>query len=204
MANLITLSRLPLLLIIILLIYTGNSPLKLLTVPLIILLFLMDWIDGVIARRRKESSKLGSVLDIAIDRIVEATLWIIFADIDIVPVWAPLLVITRDFLVDAIRSYALLAGEAPFEMVHSTLARLLVSSRISRAIYGFIKLFAFSFFAFGISIIPHLERAGYIVWVERLNRFIFLNVIMAVIFCLIRGFPVLFEGRRFLGKNLLK
>ena len=48
-------------------------------VVLLPVLFLMDWFDGYVARTKNQVSDLGSVLDIAIDRVVENVLWLVFA-----------------------------------------------------------------------------------------------------------------------------
>jgi len=79
LANWITLSRIPLLGIIIALLYGASATAQLIAAPLILVLILMDTLDGVLARARGETSLLGSVLDIAADRAVEYALWMVFA-----------------------------------------------------------------------------------------------------------------------------
>jgi len=71
MANLITLSRFPLLFIYLALMYFGGETALLWNVPFIVLIFSMDTLDGWIARKREETSLLGSVFDIATDRSLE-------------------------------------------------------------------------------------------------------------------------------------
>ncbi len=197
MANLVTIGRLPLLVIIIILIYYGGIYIRFLLPPLIILLFLMDWMDGLIARQREEVSELGSILDIAIDRVVETSLWIVFSDIDMVPVWAPLLVIMRGFIVDAIRGYALSKGETPFEMMQSGMGRLLVSSRLSRGLYGFAKVFVFCLISITFALAPILRGSPHQAWLGFLTDFVFWNVVFVVAFCMVRGLPVIIESKRY-------
>ena len=72
LANSITLARFPLLILLVWMLYTGGAWGRFLAVPGIVLLIGMDAFDGIVARRRNETSLLGSVLDIAADRAVEA------------------------------------------------------------------------------------------------------------------------------------
>lgn len=196
MANLVTLSRLPLLVVVILLIYSSSLYLKILVLPLVGLLFLMDWIDGLVARRRREVSELGSILDIAIDRVVESLLWVVFADIDMVPIWAPLLVITRGFIVDTIRGYVLSKGETPFQMMRSKAGRFLVSSRFMRSLYGVAKVTTFLLLATGLVLLPYMGEK------ERLFRStIYWSVVFVVGLCLLRGIPVVVESKRFFSQR---
>jgi CDP-diacylglycerol--glycerol-3-phosphate 3-phosphatidyltransferase len=53
LANIITLSRLPLLLIFLVLLLSSSMAWRLLGFFLLIILFLMDWFDGYVARRRQ-------------------------------------------------------------------------------------------------------------------------------------------------------
>src|SRR3974377_1806600 len=76
LANVITLSRLPLLIAVLgILLYSSSWSWQLLGLVLLGALFLMDWRDGAVARQRRQASDLGAVLDIALDRTVENVLW---------------------------------------------------------------------------------------------------------------------------------
>src|SRR4051794_32983327 len=86
MANLITIGRLVLLFGIIVLMYVGNVQVITLCIPLLALVFASDGIDGWVARRRGSSSQFGAMFDIAGDRVVENALWIVFADLQLIPV----------------------------------------------------------------------------------------------------------------------
>ncbi len=115
MANLITLSRLLLLIVVVVIAYRPPGLLQLVNVPLVILVFLTDGIDGYVARKRQETSQFGAMFDIAGDRIVELTLWIVLAHLTLVPVWVPLVFVVRGTIVDAIRaSQTSSRRESPF------------------------------------------------------------------------------------------
>ncbi len=79
MANAITLARLPVLVGVVVLLYAGNPQVRIATAGLVLILILMDTIDGIVARRRREVGMLGSKLDIAVDRIVELVMWVVYA-----------------------------------------------------------------------------------------------------------------------------
>src|SRR5206468_7655094 len=114
MANVITVGRICLLFVIVALIYFGNVGVITVCMPLVAFTFALDGVDGWVARRRGESSQFGAVFDIAGDRIVENVLWVVFADLELVPIWVPLLVITRGFVVDGFRSISFAEGMTAF------------------------------------------------------------------------------------------
>jgi CDP-diacylglycerol--glycerol-3-phosphate 3-phosphatidyltransferase len=186
MANLITLSRFPLLLIFILMLYLGNSTTKLLSVPLLFIAMLFDTIDGIVARHKGESSLVGSVLDIAADRVYELVLWVALADNGVVPVAIPIIVITRTTLTDSIRSLGVREGQAPFDQHRSRLGQLVVSSRWMRFIYGVSKVLAFSGLTMGIALQGVDDNAA----ADMLSIFLVVAWI-AVALCVIRGLPVI-------------
>jgi len=147
-ANLITLARVALLFVGIAMLYSSSYTVVLFAVGLLLIVFVGDAVDGIVARRSGQATAFGAILDIAGDRVVENALWIVFADLGLIGVWAPLLVVTRGFLVDALRSVALNQGKTPFgeqTMARTTLTRFLTASRFMRALYGVAKLLAFAF-----------------------------------------------------------
>jgi cardiolipin synthase (CMP-forming) len=55
-----------------------------------------DWVDGYIARRTSTVTTLGKVLDPVADRLAVAAALITFVVLDLLPLWAALLVLLRD------------------------------------------------------------------------------------------------------------
>ena len=143
MANWITISRFPVLLAYVLILYLAPPEWRLAAVLLLFMGLMLDTVDGVVARRRKETSLIGSVLDIAADRSYELVLWVCFADLRLIPVAIPLIVITRTTLTDAIRSIGVSQGQAPFTQHRSRLGRFLVASSWMRSGYSISKITAF-------------------------------------------------------------
>ncbi|OQA11945.1 MAG: CDP-diacylglycerol--glycerol-3-phosphate 3-phosphatidyltransferase [Chloroflexi bacterium ADurb.Bin360] len=199
LANWITLSRIPLLGVIIALLYSDSAAAQLITAPLILLLILMDTFDGVLARARGETSLLGSVLDIAADRAVEYALWVVFAHLRLIPILVPLIVLIRGTFVDSVRSVAPARGIKPFDLMRTRLGRFLVGSPWLRTPFGVVKATAFILLAlaYGLNTLGHSAAAGVHLAAQIASW-------GAVAFCLARGLPVLIEAPRVLGDAVEK
>lgn len=61
-----------------------------------------DWLDGVIARKFDQTSRLGAMLDPAADRLLILVTLIALAWRDIIPVWLAVAIIARDVLMFAL------------------------------------------------------------------------------------------------------
>ncbi len=191
MANIITLSRIFLAFIAMGLLFLGN---QYALVSLILTIFVMwfDGLDGYVARKFNESSKLGAVLDIMGDRIVENLYWIVFASLGWISVLVPIIVLTRGIITDSLRSLALEKGFTPFgekTMMQGKIAKFIVASNFSRFTYAVCKAAAFVLLIAG-----HLSfNSNHTVYIIGL-----ICTYIAVIFCVLRGLPVIFESKRFL------
>jgi CDP-diacylglycerol--glycerol-3-phosphate 3-phosphatidyltransferase len=190
LANLITLARLPLLLIIVGLLFVPYFWVRLAGLALLIVLFLMDWFDGYVARLRNEVTELGAVLDIALDRSVENILWITFMYLGLVPLWVPIVFLIRSFIVDGIRGVALVRGKSGFGMMYSPLGRFLVASRFMRALYGLAKgvIFGLLYLTWTLA----LKDPNILITLHPLNQSL---IFFTTGLCIIRGLPVLQDGR---------
>ncbi len=193
-ANAITLSRLLLLALVVLFLYEGGPALKMAAFLLTILIIVMDGLDGVVARARGETSDLGAVMDIAIDRVVENVYWIVYADLALVPVWVALVVVSRGIITDALRSFVLARGEGAFEMMKTPWARWLVSGRPMRAFYGAIKAVVFAALALFMALQEWFPGAP---WLQPLSTLLFGLVLVTVATTVLRGVPVVYESRRY-------
>jgi CDP-diacylglycerol--glycerol-3-phosphate 3-phosphatidyltransferase len=197
LANLITLSRLPLLLFLLLALFTVSSwQWQLAFLGLLIILFLMDWFDGYVARLRNEVTELGAVLDIALDRAVENILWIAFMQLGLVPLWVPVVFLVRSFVVDGVRGVALAKGKSGFGMMHSVWGRFLVASRFMRALYGLAKCttFCFLWLTHALSLKSPVLAGD----LRMVNQFL---ILFSTGLCIIRGVPVILDGRLYFRKN---
>jgi CDP-diacylglycerol--glycerol-3-phosphate 3-phosphatidyltransferase len=193
MANLITLSRLLLLMLVVVLAYTAPPLVQLGNVPLLILVFVTDGLDGYVARKRNETSLFGAMFDIAGDRIVELTMWIVLADLDLVPIWVPLIFVIRGVIVDTIRaSQASDHRQSPFAMIESPLGKWLVAGKFMRIFYAVLKATAFCWLLL-LYPLPALVPDIWADWSWLLERVGFTLVMLSVLLCLARGFPVVAE-----------
>lgn len=182
LADLITLSRFPVLLACVLTLYLGSAPVRLAGAALLFVGLMLDTVDGAVARRSGRTTLAGSVLDIAADRAYELVLWVCFADLGLIPVAIPLVVIARTTLTDALRTIGVVAGVAPFDQERSALGRFLVSSAWTRTGYSASKVVAFC----GLAVAQALGgAAGPALGALRVAAWV------AVSLCLLRGLPVI-------------
>jgi CDP-diacylglycerol--glycerol-3-phosphate 3-phosphatidyltransferase len=200
MANLITIGRLALLYFVIWLLYVGNVQIITLCMVLIIVVFASDGLDGWVARRRGSTSTFGAVFDIAGDRIVENALWIVFADLDLIPIWVPLLVLTRGLIVDGLRSVSYGGGMTAFgerNMMRSPLTEWLTAGRFMRGLFGWVKAAGFVFLT-GLEGYRHRDSADtFIGWLYGQGWSMWLGwtlVVLSVALTIIRGLPVLVDS----------
>ncbi len=190
LATLITLSRFPLLAFVIVTFYRGTPAMRLIGVGVLLVGLLLDTVDGMIARKRHETTLVGSVLDIAADRTYELVLWICFAERGLIPMVIPCIVVARTALTDALRSVDVAKGVAPFAQLRSRAAQFLVASSWMRSAYGVSKVVAFCGLALVLAVgtgATHAAglttMAGVMAWVT-------------VVLCVARGVPVIVEGLR--------
>jgi phosphatidylglycerophosphate synthase len=186
-ANLVCLARVALAFITIALLLHQHIGTTRLAFVLTIFVIWADQLDGYIARKLNQVSKLGGILDIACDRIVEIAYWTTFAVLGWISVWIPFLFLVRGNLVDAIRSYYQEKGFTAFgdkTMMQSSLGKFLVASNFSRFSYAVAKALAFC-----LLILVHTNIHWS--WLPSVAHFF---VYFACIFCVIRGLPVLLEA----------
>ena len=196
LANWITLSRFPLLLGIVLILFHGTPALRLAGVVLLVIGLMLDTVDGMVARRSGKTSLFGAVLDIAADRTYELVLWTVFAALRLIPVAIPLIVIARTTLTDAFRSIGVGQGTAPFDQHRTALASFLVGSPFMRTGYSISKVVTFTGLALAQAWagLPAESRwAGY---APPLLRAMQVAAWIAVAFCVLRGLPVIVRSLR--------
>jgi CDP-diacylglycerol--glycerol-3-phosphate 3-phosphatidyltransferase len=75
---------------------------------LFLLAALLDFVDGFVARRRNQVTRLGTLLDPAADKILIAAAFISLVEIDhqVVPAWMVVVIIARELAVSSLRSFA--------------------------------------------------------------------------------------------------
>jgi len=164
------------------------------SIILTIIVIWMDGLDGYVARKLNETSPAGAVIDILSDRVVELTYWITYASLGWVSVWVPIIVMARGVWVDGIRGLAFTQGYTAFgqsTMMKHPIAVLLVSSRFSRWTYAFSKALVFVLVLVANSNWFQADLAEQLAFISEIL------VWVVVVFCLLRGLPVLIEGQKF-------
>lgn len=73
---------------------------------LFLLASLTDFLDGFIARRRQQVTRLGKLLDPAADKILTSAAFISLVELGLAPAWMVVVIIAREFAVSSLRSLA--------------------------------------------------------------------------------------------------
>ncbi|MDD3238103.1 MAG: CDP-alcohol phosphatidyltransferase family protein [Candidatus Gastranaerophilales bacterium] len=207
MANFLTILRILLAFGTLALLFTGSPSWYFSAFWLTFFVIILDGLDGYVARARHEETKLGSVLDILGDRIVENAYWVTFAALGWIGAWLPIVVLSRGIITDGIRSLAFAEGYTAFgdkTMMTNPIGKFITASRFARAAYGGAKAIAFV-----MMIIAHVPNMymykpmsiGQFIWYSQHQGLLITiaNVFayIAVTFCVLRGIPVILESKRF-------
>ncbi|NQT46899.1 MAG: CDP-alcohol phosphatidyltransferase family protein [Candidatus Omnitrophica bacterium] len=204
-ANLITLLRVLLVFAVIYLLKSSNPIICLWGVLLLQIIFLMDGLDGYIAKKTKSANALGGLIDVLGDRITENLLFIFFAVHAVAPMYVALLFVVRSFVTDFVRSLSYKQGYSTYSIHTSALGYIFVASRSSRVVYltmkfllftlGAISLFFIrlnSTYAMQIHMLPMLKQTIYAI----------ANLLMA--FSLLRCAFVIYDNRNVITQTFLK
>jgi len=111
--NILTLSRIPMLAVIIVLLYQQWTGAATLAFVLFIVAGITDWLDGYIARKLNMISDFGKLMDAITDKILMIGMFIALLVVGILPEWTLILVvltILREILITALRFIAARKG----------------------------------------------------------------------------------------------
>lgn len=67
---------------------------------------LTDYLDGYLARRRNEVTRLGILLDPLADKLLTAAAFLSLVELDAVPAWMVMIILGREFVVTGLRNVA--------------------------------------------------------------------------------------------------
>jgi CDP-diacylglycerol---glycerol-3-phosphate 3-phosphatidyltransferase len=114
--NTLTLVRIFLvpLLVVVLLTQAGREifgvPKELLGAAIFGIASITDWLDGYLARRRRQVTWLGQVLDPIADKLLTSAAFISLVQLGLAPAWMVALIIGREFAITGLRSLAYTKG----------------------------------------------------------------------------------------------
>lgn len=113
-ASIITLIRVGFIPVFMVLMYQGNGkPGLFMWIALGLFMFasLTDWVDGYIARKYNQVTDFGKFLDPLADKLLVISAMVMFCEWGMMPGWALMLVLTREFAVTGLRLVAVGKGK---------------------------------------------------------------------------------------------
>jgi CDP-diacylglycerol--glycerol-3-phosphate 3-phosphatidyltransferase len=69
-----------------------------------------DWLDGFLARRRKQVTSLGQMMDPVADKLLTSAAFISLVQMGLAPAWMVAIIVGREFAVTGLRSIAYARG----------------------------------------------------------------------------------------------
>jgi CDP-diacylglycerol--glycerol-3-phosphate 3-phosphatidyltransferase len=110
--NAITIARILLVPILVTIILTKFDDKEWFSVSVFLLAASTDWLDGWVARRRKQVTTLGKLLDPMADKLLISGAFISLIEVAHVPSWMVVVIIAREFAVTGLRGIAAERGIA--------------------------------------------------------------------------------------------
>ncbi|MBI3048592.1 MAG: CDP-diacylglycerol--glycerol-3-phosphate 3-phosphatidyltransferase [Acidobacteria bacterium] len=86
-----------------------------------------DWLDGYLARRRRQVTALGQMLDPIADKLLTSAAFISLVQLNLASAWMVAIIIGREFAVTALRSLAHAKG---FTLPASSLGKAKMASQV--------------------------------------------------------------------------
>lgn len=137
-----------------------------------------DLLDGQIARKKKLVTTFGKFADPIADKLLVNTIFILLANDGIISVVIPIVMISRDTIVDAIR---LVAANKQVVIAAKPLGKLKTMTQMIGLVFILLSDFPFSYF--------HLPIGQILVW-------------MACIVSIISGFDYFISNKEFLTESI--
>ena len=133
--NALTLVRMflvPLLVVVLLTEFEGRRilgvPKELVGAAIFALASVTDWLDGYLARRRRQVTWLGQMLDPIADKLLTSAAFISLVQLNLAPAWMVALIIGREFAITWLRSFAHTRG---ITMPASPLGKIKMASQVT-------------------------------------------------------------------------
>ena len=124
----ITVLRMILTCVIMGLLFAAGWVAKAMALALFLLASLTDWLDGYVARRWRQVSPLGALLDPIADKVLVLGVFLAFVQLRLVPAWMVLIMLCRELLITGVRLVAAshdIVLSAAKEGKHKTVSQML-------------------------------------------------------------------------------
>lgn len=109
-SNRLTLSRIGMTFLLMWFLFIPGVAAKIMALLVFILACFTDFLDGWLARKRREVSDFGKIMDPLADKILVLAVFLSFVELRIVPAWMVMLIIVREFLITGIRLFSIRKG----------------------------------------------------------------------------------------------
>ena len=86
-----------------------------------------DWLDGYLARRWRQTTPLGALLDPIADKVLVIGMFLAFVQLRLIPAWMVLVMALREFVITGVRFFAASRGimlSAAKEGKHKTVSQM--------------------------------------------------------------------------------
>jgi CDP-diacylglycerol---glycerol-3-phosphate 3-phosphatidyltransferase len=154
--NSLTVARMilvPLLVVVLLTEFEGSRiaglPKEIVAAAIFAVASITDWLDGYLARRRRQVTWLGQILDPIADKLLTSAAFISLVQLNLAPAWMVAIIIGREFAITALRSLAYSRGVT---IAASRLGKIKMVSQVTAILLLIV----------GGEPIPALAPAGYI------------------------------------------
>lgn len=104
--NLLSISRILLVPLIVVVLLTRVENGDFIALALFLVAAATDFLDGFLARRRQEITRLGKILDPTADKILVSAAFLALVELELAPAWMVMVIVAREFAVSALRSVA--------------------------------------------------------------------------------------------------
>ena len=108
--NILTLVRIFLVPLLVVVLLTRTDGFELWGVAILLGAAATDWLDGYLARRRRQVTSLGVVLDPIADKILISAAFITLVELDLAPAWMVAIIVGREVAVSGLRAIAAAQG----------------------------------------------------------------------------------------------
>lgn len=109
--NVLSFLRILMVPVLVVVLLTQGEGRELIGLAIFLLAALTDFLDGYLARRRKQVTPLGQLIDPAADKILMSAALIALVELGLAPAWMVVVIVAREFAVSTLRAVAATEGQ---------------------------------------------------------------------------------------------